>query len=304
VNVARNLKPYVTLGGVATMMGYMEAQNAAQTRNFGDHLVAMTHELRADIGEPNLPFFYTQYELGASKKGPGWTNIATAIAQMPQRVPYASVISTADFAYDSDHHPSYNSFRLWAARVTQAVNALSAPHWLAPQRPAIAESAPPRFETPAPTRTQPALSPPPLVVQQPPINHHVPDDRAAQLAKSSVTAPPQVVAEVEAVLVKASKAPNPRQLSPYKEAVASAHYDVKQVLKGRLDARRVLAMQMVIEKGQLLPAANLKAGVTYRLKLGAWNSLPRYHSYPMADEIMDFESPIYFVYSAEPIASF
>jgi hypothetical protein len=129
------------------------------------------------------------------------------------------------------------------------------------------------------------------------------DHAATEAAKSTVSAPPHIIAEVEAVLVQASNTPDPRQILPYKEALTSAYFDVKQVLKGNLDSHRVLVMQMVIEKGQILPAANLKAGATYRLKLGTWSSVPRYHTYPMFDDIMDFESPIFFIYNAERVSS-
>ncbi len=308
VGAARNLKPYVTLGGVVTMLGYMEAQNADQTQGFGDQFVSMTREMRADLGEPNLPFFITQLELGASKKGRGWMAVANTIEQLPQHLQNAAVISTTNFIYDSDHHPSYQSFKLWAVRAAGAISALSATLWPAPlETHQETDTIPPKFEPPV-------ISQPPSTIQPPRTAHIQPIQPmilprrtvvpvAADAAKPTVTAPPQFLAEIEAVLLKASSAPDPRQILPYKEAVASARFEVKQVLNGKLDAQHVLTMQMVMAKGQLLPAANLKVGTAYRLKLVSWSSVPRYHSHPMSDDIMDFESPIFFVYSAEPVAS-
>jgi hypothetical protein len=323
VSAARRLKPYVTLGGVLTMLGYMEAENANRTRSFGDQFVAMMQEMRTDLEEPALPFFITQFELGATKKGPGWMAIANTIEQIPQHVPHAAVISTANFTYDSDHHPSYQSFKLWAMRAAHAVNALSAPKWSAPvadaamKKPEQMEAALPKSQ-PAATvqppqiekaQTQPIRIQPiparPIQSAQRPITapRSTPERATVDSAKSMVSAPPHVIAEVEAVLAQASNTPDPRQILPYKEALTSAYFDVKQVLKGNLDSRRILVMQMVIEKGQILPAASLKVGATYRLKLGTWSSVPHYHTYPMFDDIMDFESPIFFIYSAEPVAS-
>jgi hypothetical protein len=323
IGAAQRLRPYVTLGGVLTMLGYMEAENANRTRSFGDQFVAMMQEMRIDLEEPELPFFITQFEIGASKKGRGWMAIANTIDQIPQHVPNTAVISTANFIYDSDHHPSYQSFKLWGMRAAHAVNALSAPKWSAPVADAATkeqetiEAALPKSQSLSiiqsqqaepihtestriqPTQTRPIQSAPrPIAAPRSTL------ERAAnEAAKSMVSAPPHIVAEVEAVLVQASNTPDPRQILPYKEALTSAYFDIKQVLKGNLDSRRVLVMQMVIEKGQLLPAAKLKVGTTYRLKLGTWSSVPHYHTYPMFDDIMDFESPIFFAYSAEPVSS-
>jgi hypothetical protein len=205
---------------------------------------------------------------------------------MPRHIGNASVISMANMVYDTDHNPSYDSYKVWGARAAHAAGNLSAVRWPSPN-----------------TRHQMAADSfaSQVVVHTSPESPIELNDSAEEPAES--TAPSPFVAEVEAVLLKASKAPNPREIAPYKEAVASAQYEVKQVLNGRLDERRVLTMQMVIEKGQLLPSANLKPGATYRLKLGAWNKLPRYHSYPVSDDIMDFESPVFFVHSIEPVAS-
>jgi hypothetical protein len=318
VSAARRLKPYATLGGVLTMLGYMEAENGNRTRSFGDHFVTMIQEMRADLDEPELPFFITQFELGALKKGPGWMAVANTIDQIPQYVPHTAVLSTANFIYDSDHHPSYQSFKLWALRAAHAVNALSAPKWSAPKADVAtknqeqieaalpkSQSAPiihaPQIEQAQtqPIRIQPERTlPRPITAPRSTLDH-----AATEAAKSTVSAPPHIIAEVEAVLVQVSNTPDPRQILPYKEALTSAYFDVKQVLKGNLDSHRVLVMQMVIEKGQILPAANLKAGATYRLKLGTWSSVPRYHTYPMFDDIMDFESPIFFIYNAERVSS-
>lgn len=318
VSATRRLKPYVTLGGVLTMLGYMEAENVKQTRLFGDNFVAMMQEMRTDLEEPELPFFITQFEIGATKKGRGWMAIANTIDQIPQYVPHTAVISTSNFIYDSDHHPSYQSFKLWGMRAAHAVNALSAPKWSAPMADAATkdqeqrEAALPKSQPPSiiqqqqieqaqtqPIRIQPERTLPRSInTPRSTLNH-----AAAEAAKSMVSAPPNLIAEVEAVLVQASSTPDPRQILPYKEALTSAYFDVKQVLKGNLDSRRVLVMQMVIEKGQVLPSADLKVGKTYRLKLGTWSGVPQYHTYPMFDDIMDFESPIFFVYSAEPLAS-
>ena len=307
VNVARNLKPYVTLGGVVTMLGYMEAENGRQTRAFGDQFIAMTQEMRADLDEPDLPFFITQFEVGASKKGPGWMAITNTIDQIPQHIPNTAVIPTVNFIYDSDHHPSYQSFKLWAARAVSAVGALSAAQQAEEKadkaEPEKTDATPPKSDPPFETQTPPVQLPrvaqtQPIIVPRNNANHV-----AANAAKSTVTAPPIITAEVEAVLLKTSSTPDPRQILPYKEGVACAYYEVKQVLNGHLDSRQVLVMQMVIAKGQLLPMANLKVGATYRLKLGTWSSVPHVHTYPMFDDIMDFESPIYYVHSAEPLAS-
>lgn len=322
VSAARRLKPYVTLGGVLTMLGYMEAEHANQTQWFGDQFVAMTQEMRADLEEPELPFFITQFELGATKKGRGWMAIANTIEQLPQYVPHAAVISSANFIYDSDHHPSYQSFKLWAMRAVQAINVLSTAQMAAKAEAIKVEEAkveaakaaeeekeranalPVAIQPSIPSQPSPVIQLPRLAQTQPIIVPRTastqPNQTATDSAKSLV-APPHVIAEVEAVLLKASSAPDPRQILPYKEAVASAQFEVKQVLKGNLELRRVLVMQRVIEKGQLLPAAKLTVGAKYHLKVGTWSGVPQYHTHPMFDDIMDFESPIFFVYSAEAL---
>lgn len=119
---AQELKGKVTFAGVWTMLGLSEDNDPANNSRFGDCMVAMASEMRGDLGEPDLPFLFGDWEAGA--QGDFTTSNKTAKVVIPQlralptRVPHAVVIPTEGLPINplDGHHYDLTGHKLWAER--------------------------------------------------------------------------------------------------------------------------------------------------------------------------------------------
>jgi hypothetical protein len=118
---ARELKGRVTFAGIFTMFGQSEHNvPAAQQKLFAACLQAVAEEMRADLGEPALPYIVGGYEMGISRAdiAPDSAFARPIIAQMltvPSRVPRSALIPTDGFPMQDDHHFNLAGHKLWAA---------------------------------------------------------------------------------------------------------------------------------------------------------------------------------------------
>jgi hypothetical protein len=117
---ARELKGKVTFGAIFTMFGQSE-HNApvAEQQAFADCLQGIAGEMRADLGEPALPYIVGGYEMGISRSdiAPDSDFARPIIAQLqmvPGRVQRSAIIPTDGFPMQDDHHFDLAGHKLWA----------------------------------------------------------------------------------------------------------------------------------------------------------------------------------------------
>jgi hypothetical protein len=110
----------------------------------------------------------------------------------------------------------------------------------------------------------------------------------------------KVMAEVEAIVKRTSRALTLKQIAPYKTALTTTEYEVRRVVKGVLKARSIIVVEMAMQNAQILPAANLKAGEVRKLRLCLWSDLQGVLDYPIADEIHDFDATYFYGLPANP----
>jgi len=118
---AMELRGKVTFGAVFVMFGISEVNDQDNAPTFGDCAVAMAAEMRADLGEPDLPFVFGDWEDGAtSGVGPD-SEIGQAIIpqlrMLPQRLSRTVLIPTEGLPIEEDdHHYNLIGHKQWAER--------------------------------------------------------------------------------------------------------------------------------------------------------------------------------------------
>jgi len=118
---ARELKGKVTFAAIFTMFGQSEHNEPVeQQKVFADCLQALAGEMRADLGEPALPYIVGGYEMGISRSdiAPESDFARPIIAQLhmvPARVARSAIIATDGFPMQDDHHFDLAGHKLWAA---------------------------------------------------------------------------------------------------------------------------------------------------------------------------------------------
>lgn len=126
-------------------------------------------------------------------------------------------------------------------------------------------------------------------------------DRAATARAQGHTLAKQVV--VDAVLIEATPAPDPRAIAPYTRCVSLAAWDVAQVVSGDLaDKRIIVAQWSVMDERQLPEYLALKPGARQRLTLEALADHPEQDSERQTsgiDRVEDFAM----YYDATPAAA-
>jgi hypothetical protein len=122
---AMELHGKVTYGGIFTMFGQSEHQlDAAANQKFADCLAGMAAEMRADLGEPELPFVMGDYEAGISRAdiapNSALGKILRAQLQMAQmKIARSQLIPTDGLEMQDDHHFDMAGHKLWATRAMQ-----------------------------------------------------------------------------------------------------------------------------------------------------------------------------------------
>ncbi len=118
---AMELKGKATFGGIFTMLHITEYHTTtAQQMMFSDCLVGLAEEIRADLGEPNIPFMvggWTLLALGTyAPDSPTGKICIPQIALVPSKTKFAAVISTQGFPMQDDHHLNREGHKGWAER--------------------------------------------------------------------------------------------------------------------------------------------------------------------------------------------
>jgi len=121
---AIQLKGKVTFAGMFIMMGITDRHMPLdQQGGFADRMVQIISDIRADLGEPNLPVLHTDYEVTATGTLAITTDYAIRIRplilSLPKRVTNLAIIPTDDLTLEDDHHFTLTSHKTWCERGIQ-----------------------------------------------------------------------------------------------------------------------------------------------------------------------------------------
>ena len=118
---AMELKGRVTFAGIFTMFGQSEHNTPpAQQKMFLSCLEGVAADMRADLGEPALPYIVGGYEMGISRADIAPTSafarpIIAQLQMVPDRVTTSALIATDGFPMEDDHHFNLAGHKQWAA---------------------------------------------------------------------------------------------------------------------------------------------------------------------------------------------
>jgi hypothetical protein len=121
---AVELKGKVTFGGLFIMMGITDRHlPTADQDGFTDRMAKIIADIRADLGEPNLPVLHTDYEVEATGElavtAPIGMKFRPQILKLPSRVTNLAIIPTNGTPLIDDHHFDMTGHKLWADRGIQ-----------------------------------------------------------------------------------------------------------------------------------------------------------------------------------------
>ena len=122
MNWAGQLKGNVTFGAIVIMLGITERHLASdQIPGFPGRIAQIVSDMRADLGEPNLPVLFCDYEQGATgdlaPTGAVGSVIMPLVRQLPGAVTKLVLVPTDNLEMLDDHHFDMQGHKDWAARV-------------------------------------------------------------------------------------------------------------------------------------------------------------------------------------------
>ena len=118
---ARQLRGKVTFGAIISVLVLMDV--------FGDRQLlprahecheAVARDMRADLGDPNIPFLMSDWEMGATDRfDPDLPDAVVARAQLriaQKNIPRSAIIPTDMLPMSDNHHFDLTGYKLWAER--------------------------------------------------------------------------------------------------------------------------------------------------------------------------------------------
>jgi hypothetical protein len=133
---ALELKGKVTFGAIFTMLGVNEfRRDAVNLPHFHECLEGIASDMRADLGDPNIPFVMGDWEAGATGAfDPTRDYAITTRAQIKMaaaNIPRSVLIPTEMLPMFDDHHYNLVGYKLWAERGFQLLQAAGLTPWAA-----------------------------------------------------------------------------------------------------------------------------------------------------------------------------
>jgi hypothetical protein len=121
---ALELKGKVTFAGVFVMLGITERHlPMADQGGFADRMTKIVADIRADLGEPNLPVLHTDYEVTATGDlgltGAFATRFRPILLTLPARISNLVLVPTDGITLEDDHHFTLTGQKTWAERGVQ-----------------------------------------------------------------------------------------------------------------------------------------------------------------------------------------
>ncbi|HEY0705920.1 MAG TPA: sialate O-acetylesterase, partial [Polyangia bacterium] len=117
---AQALKGKVTFGAIFTMLGITEVDTPTTINNFATCMQGVASDMRADLGEPELPFMVGDWEVGSTDRFAPTGQPAMIL--MPQlrtavaAISRSALIPTEGLEMADGHHYSFAGHKLWAER--------------------------------------------------------------------------------------------------------------------------------------------------------------------------------------------
>jgi hypothetical protein len=118
---ARELKGKVTFGGIFSMLVLMETfVDRTKLATSHECYEGLAAEMRADLGDPDIPFLMGDWEMGATGRFSPNTHdamIAREQLRVAQRnIPMSAIIPTDNLPMSDNHHFDLVGYKLWAER--------------------------------------------------------------------------------------------------------------------------------------------------------------------------------------------
>ena len=135
---AMELKGRVTFAAVWTMLGLSEVNDRSNASTFGDCMAGIASDMRGDLGEPELPFVFGDWEEGAEDGlAPDSSTgriIVPQLRALPMRVPRSVVIPTDGLPMNplDGHHYDLTGHKLWGERGIALLRMNALAPWAAP----------------------------------------------------------------------------------------------------------------------------------------------------------------------------
>jgi hypothetical protein len=121
MNKAVELKGKVTFGAIWVMLGITDRHMPlAQQGGYADRMSQILADIRADIGDANVPIVHTDYEVESTGNlginGEYATRIRPLILSMAMRIQRCAIIPTDKLGMHDDHHFNFDGQKVWAER--------------------------------------------------------------------------------------------------------------------------------------------------------------------------------------------
>jgi hypothetical protein len=118
---AKQLRGKVTFGGIFTMLALTEVfPELPNLPTFHQCIAGIASEMRADLGDPDIPFMMSDWEMGATGKfAPTFPNNEAAREQlrMAQKIINRSaIIPTDNLPMSDNHHFDLTGYKIWGER--------------------------------------------------------------------------------------------------------------------------------------------------------------------------------------------
>jgi hypothetical protein len=120
---AGQLKGYVTFGAIVIMLGVTDGEHlaAADVPGFPTRVAKIVSDIRADLGEPNLPVLFCNYEQNATGQyaitGAYGTVMVPLMKQLPGLISNLVMVPTDGIEMQDNHHFDMQGHKDWAGRV-------------------------------------------------------------------------------------------------------------------------------------------------------------------------------------------
>lgn len=109
---------------------------------------------------------------------------------------------------------------------------------------------------------------------------------------------------VEAKLVGTCPAADPQGIAPYRRCLSVQHYEVTQVLKGKLDEKDITIAQWSVLDGKIFPGySKFIKDQTYRLTIEPWESHPEQESERLISGDFDATLPLFYDVTRPEVAA-
>jgi hypothetical protein len=123
MNWAKQLKGNVTFAAVVIMLGITDGEHlpTAQVPGFPSRVAQIVADIRSDLGEPNLPVLFCDYEQMATgtlaPTGSVGVVMQPLVRMLPGMISNLVLVPTDGIEMQDDHHFDMQGHKDWAARV-------------------------------------------------------------------------------------------------------------------------------------------------------------------------------------------